>query len=140
VKLAFDENPLSVYGGQVTLRVALAAAKDAANGTHLLAGSVRFQSCNDEVCLPPASVPFTLEVTVTGGSAPGAGPPPRMETTPPDSAGAVTADTAASSMQAEPGAPGGEGGGQGHRDQGDEVAAAGAGLGHGISPSWAALG
>jgi thiol:disulfide interchange protein DsbD len=102
VKLAFDENPLSVYSGEVTLKVGLAAARTAANGAHTLAGSVRFQSCDDEVCLAPASVPFSLEVTVTGGSAAGAVPPPppvTTEATPSDTAGAVAADTAAGSLQ-----------------------------------------
>jgi thiol:disulfide interchange protein DsbD len=95
VKLAFDENPLSVYSGRVTLKVVLAAAKSAANGAHALAGSVRYQSCNDEVCLAPASVPFTLEVTVTGGGAPGAASPPATGVTSADSAGVLAADTAA---------------------------------------------
>lgn len=109
VKLAFDENPLSVYSGQVTLKVALAAAPTAANGTRALAGSVRFQSCNDEVCLAPASVPFTLEVTVTGGGARGAAPPPAAEATLPDTAGAVAADSAAGSTVADTSVPGGGG-------------------------------
>jgi thiol:disulfide interchange protein DsbD len=109
VKLAFDENPLSVYSGQVTMRVVLAAAPTAANGAHTLAGSVRFQACNDEVCLAPTSVPFALEVTVTGGSAPGAIPPSVTEATPSDTAVVVVADSVAGSMQADTTAPGGEG-------------------------------
>jgi len=82
VRLAFDENALSVYSGSATIRVALAAARGAANGTRRLAGTLRFQSCNDEVCLAPASVPFTLEVTVSGGSAAGAPVAARSDTTP----------------------------------------------------------
>ena len=111
VKVGFDENPLSVYGGRVTLKVALAAAKSAANGHHTLAGSVRFQSCNDEVCLAPASVPFALEVTVTGGSAAGAAPPTPGVTSA-DTAGALTtgkAASAAGSMQTDTTAPPGAG-------------------------------
>jgi thiol:disulfide interchange protein DsbD len=72
VKLGFDENPLSVYSGQVSLRIPLSAAPGTANGARTLAGQVRFQSCNDQVCLAPASVPFALAVTVSGGGAPGA--------------------------------------------------------------------
>ena len=108
VKLAFDENPLSVYSGQVTMRVALAAAPTATNGAHTLAGSVRFQACNDEVCLAPTSVPFTLEVAVTGGGAAGAVPPPATEATIPGTVGASRTDPAAGSMQADTTAPGGE--------------------------------
>lgn len=109
VKLAFDENPLSVYSGRVTLKMALAAAPTAANGVHRLVGGVRFQSCNDEVCLAPTSVPFTLVVTVTGGGAPGASPPPELEATRSDTAGAFAGDTAAGSLQADTTAPGGGG-------------------------------
>jgi thioredoxin:protein disulfide reductase len=75
VKLGFDENPLSVYDGTVTASVTLAAARDALNGTHRLRGAVRYQSCNDEVCLAPTSLPFTVEVTVTGGATAPAGRP-----------------------------------------------------------------
>lgn len=67
VKLGFDENPLSVYEGSVTVRVTLAAAPDAASGEHTLRGAVGFQPCNDEVCLAPASAPFAIRVAVTGG-------------------------------------------------------------------------
>lgn len=105
VKLGFDENPLSVYSGRVTLKVALAAALTAANGSRTLAGSVRFQSCNDEVCLAPASVPFTLEVTVTGGAA-GAAAPPAAGTALPDTASSLRADTATGRAQTAPPPPG----------------------------------
>lgn len=109
VKLAFDENPLSVYSGQVTARVALEAAKSATNGARTIAGSVRFQSCNDEVCLPPASVPFTLEVTVTGGATAGAVPPPATGAALPDTATTLAAGLTSVTMNADTSAPGGEG-------------------------------
>ncbi len=105
VKLAFDENPLSVYSGRVTLRVAVAAAPDAANGTHRLAGSVRFQSCNDEVCLAPANVPFTLEVRVDGGALAGAARPPATGSTVTDTGGAA-AGAAPGTVRAGTPAPG----------------------------------
>jgi thiol:disulfide interchange protein DsbD len=91
VKLGFDDHPLSVYSGRVTLKLALAAAPTAAGGAHVLAGSVRFQSCNDQVCLAPASVPFTLMVTVTGGTVADVAPPAGAE--PGDTSAASSADT-----------------------------------------------
>jgi len=42
------------------------------NGTHTLHGTLRYQACNDQVCTAPTSIPFTLEVTVSGGAATGA--------------------------------------------------------------------
>jgi len=68
VKLGFDDNPLSLYDGTITAVVTLAAARDALDGPQTLRGTVRYQPCNDEVCLAPTSLPFAVEVTVTGGA------------------------------------------------------------------------
>jgi thioredoxin:protein disulfide reductase len=76
MKVGFDDNPLSVYDHSARIELPVAAAKTAENGAHVLKGTLRFQSCNDQVCLAPASVPFEIAVTVTGGVAPGAAPPP----------------------------------------------------------------
>ncbi|HEX5632069.1 MAG TPA: cytochrome c biogenesis protein CcdA, partial [Gemmatimonadales bacterium] len=62
-KFGFEETPLLVYDGTVQVRVPLTASLDAKSGT--ISGSVEFQACNDEVCLPPASVAFAVAVTVT---------------------------------------------------------------------------
>jgi thiol:disulfide interchange protein DsbD len=83
-KFEFDETPLLVYDSAADVQVPLTAAGSAAVGVHSLGGTVEFQACNDQVCLPPASVPFTVQVTVrAGGGAitapvapgPGAGAP-----------------------------------------------------------------
>jgi thiol:disulfide interchange protein DsbD len=116
MKLAFDENRLSVYSGEFTAKVALAAGKRAVNGKHALQGKVRFQACNDQVCLAPARVPFTLEVTVTGGvSASAAAPeslhgPPVGET--PASGAAPGAPATIESGEAQPPGPSHLGGAQ----------------------------
>jgi len=62
-KFEFDETPLLVWDGVAQVRVPITAALDAKSGT--LTGAVEFQACNDQICLPPASVPFTVAVTVT---------------------------------------------------------------------------
>lgn len=64
-RLQFDPHPLAVYTGQIDARVALAIAPDAPAGTQRLHGTVRFQSCNDQVCLAPATVAFDVDVSVT---------------------------------------------------------------------------
>ena len=71
LKVGFDEHPLAVFTGAFDVRVPVTAATDAAGGT--LQGKVKFQSCNDQLCLTPASVPFTVAVTVTGATK---APPP----------------------------------------------------------------
>jgi thiol:disulfide interchange protein DsbD len=78
VKFASDDQPMRVYDGEVDVTIPLSAARTAVNGTHALKGKVRFQSCNDQMCLQPASVPYTLDITVSGGvvaSAAAAGAP-----------------------------------------------------------------
>ena len=104
VKLSFDDSELFVYDGVADVKMPLAVAADAANGAHVLKGSLRFQACNDQVCLPPHSLPFAVTVNVTGGSAgavppsgePGAGPgaeraPPAAEGDPFASGGTLDA-------------------------------------------------
>jgi thiol:disulfide interchange protein DsbD len=68
VKLAFDESELFVYDGIAEVTLPISVAAGAANGTHMVRGKLRFQACNDAVCLPPNSLPVEVSVTVTGGS------------------------------------------------------------------------
>lgn len=98
--LAGDDQPQSVYDGEFDVTLPLTAAANAVNGTHVLKGKVAYQACDDHMCLPPASVPFTLEVTVTGGVEPGAAPAvagtPAAGAAEPETAAAVSSpDTAA---------------------------------------------
>jgi thiol:disulfide interchange protein DsbD len=67
-KLSFEDTPLLVYDREAIVTLPIEAATSATNGTHALHGTVSFQSCNNEVCLAPASVPFELTVTVAAGS------------------------------------------------------------------------
>ena len=90
-KFDFEDQPLLVYDGTVEVRVPIAAAAGAKSAT--LQGTIEYQACNNEVCLAPASVPFTVTVEVTGTSA---------------SAGATTPDTASGSSASSAPA-GGEG-------------------------------
>jgi len=68
-KLSFEEKPLLVYDGESSVTVPIRAEASAAQGAHTLRGKVSFQSCNNEVCLTPASVPFDVVVTIAGVAA-----------------------------------------------------------------------
>ncbi len=95
-KLSFSEDVIRVYDGTVALRVPIQVAADAASGRHKLKGTLSFQSCNDQVCLPPARIPFTIElmVAITDTTAPGWGPPPGWSPSSADAAsGGVLART-----------------------------------------------
>ncbi|HYM79854.1 MAG TPA: cytochrome c biogenesis protein CcdA [Candidatus Limnocylindria bacterium] len=72
-KLAFEESELLVYDGRSRIELPLRVDPGAVAGTHELKGKIGYQACNDQVCLPPADVSFTLVVTVTpgAGGAPG---------------------------------------------------------------------
>jgi thiol:disulfide interchange protein DsbD len=97
VKFASEEAATSVYDGAFDVTLPLTAAATAVNGAHTLKGKVEFQACNDQMCLSPASVPWTLELTVTGGAAAG---------TAPAAAAPETAATAAPGASAAPTSPG----------------------------------
>lgn len=72
-KFAFEDSELFVWDGSTSIEVPLMAGATAVNGKHLLKGKVEYQGCNDQVCLAPTSVPFTVEVTIVGGVVPAAG-------------------------------------------------------------------
>ena len=64
LKVGFEESVLLVYGGTVVVNVPITAGIASQPGPHTLKGRVRFQACNDQVCLAPVIVPFDLVVTV----------------------------------------------------------------------------
>ena len=63
-KFSFAEGPLAVYEGETTLKVRLKADKSAAPGTHNLAGKLRVQACDDQVCYPPGTIDVAIPVTI----------------------------------------------------------------------------
>jgi thiol:disulfide interchange protein DsbD len=67
VKLAFEESEMWVWDGETRVTLPFVASPSPGNGVHLLRGRVNYQGCNNQVCVAPTSVPFTVEVTVTGG-------------------------------------------------------------------------
>ncbi|HUK63812.1 MAG TPA: cytochrome c biogenesis protein CcdA, partial [Dongiaceae bacterium] len=97
IKVGFDDAPLLVFGDHATLTLPLTASAQAASGPHTLRGKLRFQSCNDQVCLAPTSVPVEIAITVTGGggSAPAtsATSPATAERAPPSDSGSAPATT-----------------------------------------------
>ena len=85
VKLAFEDSEMLVYDGEAMVQVPVAIAPQTAPGRYVLEGTVRFQACNDQVCLAPAAVPFQLAVNVTPGAGGDAGGAP--DTTAPGGVG-----------------------------------------------------
>ena len=55
----FDpKEKLSVYTGEFTIHTELVAAK----GEHLVEGTLHYQACNNQVCMPPHSIPVAIDV------------------------------------------------------------------------------
>ncbi len=68
-KLSFDPEPLFVFDGATSVPVSVKAAGTATAGPHTLKGSIRFQACNDQVCLPPATLAFDVPIVVDAATA-----------------------------------------------------------------------
>ncbi len=76
VKFGFEQEPLAVYDGSFELGVTLSAGREAASGRGEIHGRLRFQSCNDQVCLAPTEVSVTIPLEIVPATAArGAGKP-----------------------------------------------------------------
>jgi thiol:disulfide interchange protein DsbD len=60
----FSDKPMSVYEGKVRIPVEISPASDLNVQQVMIAGTLRFQACNDRACLPPATRGFTLQLPV----------------------------------------------------------------------------
>lgn len=64
-RLQGSDLELSVYDGTIVVSVPVQAAKDAAPNQMALEGSLRYQACDDRVCLRPQDLPVRVPVRVT---------------------------------------------------------------------------
>ena len=63
-KFQFAEAPLSVYEGQIQIKLPVQAAANAAKGKRTVAVHVRVQACDQEKCFPPATLEAKPDVDV----------------------------------------------------------------------------
>jgi thioredoxin:protein disulfide reductase len=71
-RFRFSENPLAVYSGTVKITARLALAADFKGNEVPIGGTVGYQACNDESCLPPAKTEFNRKVPVEASTKPAA--------------------------------------------------------------------
>ncbi|MFQ6098400.1 MAG: DUF255 domain-containing protein, partial [Armatimonadota bacterium] len=64
LKLPFEDEPLSVYDGEVWIRIAADVSDDAPPGPTKLRVSVRFQACDDRRCLAPKTLRLEVPAEV----------------------------------------------------------------------------
>ncbi|MCG8015092.1 MAG: DUF255 domain-containing protein [Candidatus Thiodiazotropha sp. 'RUGA'] len=61
-KLAFQQQPLSVYGGEISLQTLLKQVDEDQPGSTTLPVELQLQACNDQVCLPPETVTLWVDL------------------------------------------------------------------------------
>ncbi|MEW8625192.1 MAG: DUF255 domain-containing protein [Candidatus Thiodiazotropha sp.] len=61
-KLAFQQQPLSVYGGNISLQTLLKQVDEEKSETTTLPIELQLQACNDQVCLPPETVTLWIDL------------------------------------------------------------------------------
>jgi DsbC/DsbD-like thiol-disulfide interchange protein len=64
MKAAGSPKPLNVYEGKAVIAVPFTVAKAARPGKRTLKATVGYQTCNDQMCLPPATAPVSAALTV----------------------------------------------------------------------------
>ena len=65
---SFSKTPLNVYEKTVVLKVPVAVSADAPTGAQHIPLKLRYQACNNEVCLPPVTLPVDATVNVTAST------------------------------------------------------------------------
>jgi Disulphide bond corrector protein DsbC len=64
----FSKTPLNVYEKTIVLKMAVAAQPDAPTGEQHIPLKLKYQACNNEVCLPPVTLPVDAVVNVTASA------------------------------------------------------------------------
>jgi cytochrome c biogenesis DsbD-like protein len=64
----FSKTPLNVYEKTVVLKVPVTVSADAPTGAQHIPLKLRYQACNNEVCLPPVTLPVDATVNVTASA------------------------------------------------------------------------
>ena len=63
-KFAFSENPISVYEGEVSIKLPLRAGATATRGRHTLKANVTVQPCSDTECFNPREIDAAIPVVI----------------------------------------------------------------------------
>jgi thiol:disulfide interchange protein DsbD len=61
---AFTENPIPVFEGTVYVYTSVTLLPDITDSTIRISGTLRYQACNDESCLAPARLDFSVEFPI----------------------------------------------------------------------------
>lgn len=64
-KFKFSDKPLLVFEGKIKIKIKIDLAEDFGGSNLDIEGNVRYQACDDEACLRPASVPFKTTIKIS---------------------------------------------------------------------------
>ena len=64
LKTTVDPKPVNVYQGKAIIAIPFSVAKTAKPGKQALTAKIGYQTCNDQTCLPPETIPVTVAVMV----------------------------------------------------------------------------
>ncbi len=64
-KVEFSKEPLPVFSGRFELLTRFKVAKSVQPGLVKVPGKLRYQACNDRMCLPPKTIDIVLPVSVS---------------------------------------------------------------------------
>jgi thioredoxin:protein disulfide reductase len=67
-KVAWNDDPVALYTGRAIIFADGHVSATATPGPVKLEGSVRYQACNDSICLAPRNVPVVLQTEIIDGS------------------------------------------------------------------------
>jgi thiol:disulfide interchange protein DsbD len=67
-KVGWADEPVALYTGRAIILVEARVKADAKPGSLKLEGSLRYQACNDRVCIAPKTVPVVIETEITDAS------------------------------------------------------------------------
>ncbi len=67
-KFAFSESELAVYDGEVAVEITLVVSPEARGETVAVNGTLQYQACNDNSCLPPVNKAFSHTFELTGAA------------------------------------------------------------------------
>ncbi len=63
-RYSFSQKPLSVFSGDFDIVTRFKAPANAPPGKRTIAGSLRYQACSDNLCLPPKTINVELEIEI----------------------------------------------------------------------------
>jgi hypothetical protein len=63
-KYSFSETPLSVFSGNFEVATKFKVSASAIPGPSAVTGKLRYQACNDSMCLPPKTIDVKLQVDI----------------------------------------------------------------------------